>query len=279
MSVPLAKMLIDEPLVLKVIQINRNELYKLLSVSCLSDSELWTCGNDNILRLYKLQGELLRSVPTKSGYWPQDIAVTQSGDLVYTDPKDRSINLVSGTQIQTLITLQGWRPIHLCCTSSGDLLVIMESDDGKQTKVVRYSGSTEKQCIQWDDQGKPLYTSGNTIKYLTENRNLDICVADKDAGAVVVVSAAGKLRFRYTGPPSTPRKSLCPYGITTDSRANILMSDDNRRIHIIDQDGLFLRYIHNCGLQFPWGLCVDSRDNLFVAENITGKVKKLQYHK
>ncbi|XP_078331527.1 uncharacterized protein LOC144625199 [Crassostrea virginica] len=273
--------LLDEPRIL-IDTCIQTECRYLSSVSCLSDSELWTCGyNDNILRLYNLQGELLRSVKTKSRIIPYDIAVTRSGDLVYAYYSDSSINLVSGTQIQKLITLRGWTPRGLCSTASGDLLVSMNSDGYKQTKVVRYSGSTEIQSIQWDDQGKPLYSSGrsNYIKYLSENRNLDICVADYDAYAVVVVSAAGKLRFRYTGLPSTPGESFRPFGITTDSRANILTSDcNNHRIHIIDQDGGFLRFIHNCGLQDPWGLCVDSRDNLFVAE-YRGKVKKLQYYK
>nr|XP_022300237.1 uncharacterized protein LOC111108550 [Crassostrea virginica] len=267
--------LLDEPRILTDIQ---TEYRYLCSVSCLSDSELWTCGyNDNILKLYNLQGELLKTVQTKSGNEPSDIAVTRSGGLVYADSWDNSINLVSGTQIQRLITLRGWRPLGLCSTSSGDLLVIMDSRDGKETKVVRSSGSMEKQTIQWDNQGDLLYLFGG---YLSENRNSDICVADCVARAVVVVSKAGKLRFRYTGPPSTPGESFCPRGITTDSQANILTSDwKNHRVHIIDQDGHFLRFIHICGLQYPKGLCVDSRDNLFVAEEYTGKVKKLKYYK
>nr|XP_022297750.1 uncharacterized protein LOC111107073 [Crassostrea virginica] len=105
------------------------------------------------MRLYNLQGELLRSVHTKSGNILLDITVTQSGGLVYADFWDSSINLVSGTQIQTLITLSEWRHWDVCSTSSGDLLVIMTINDGKQTKVGRFSGSTERQSIQWDNQG------------------------------------------------------------------------------------------------------------------------------
>ncbi|XP_078321309.1 uncharacterized protein LOC111114765 [Crassostrea virginica] len=277
-SSPPARPLLDAPrLITDIPTTGYRDLY---NVSCLSNEEIWTSGDNKIMKLYNLKGEVQTSVQTKSGNIPQDITVTRSGGLVYADGMDRSINLVSGTQIKRLITLRGWRPLSLCSTSSGDLLVTMTSDKGKPTKVLRYSGSTEKQTIQRDDQGKPLYSSGYGYKYLSENRNSDICVADCFSGAVVVVSAAGILRFRYTGPPSTPGEPFRPYGITTDSQANILTSDyDNDRIHIIDQDGLFLRFLHNYGLHRPWDLCVDSRDYLFVAEQYTGKVKKLQYYK
>ena len=122
----------------------------LYNVSYLSDTEIWTSGEDNTLNLFNLKGKLIKSIQTKSGNVPEDITVNKSGNLVYTDYDDHSINLVSDTQlsftlfikrstpkIQTLITLRGWRPRGLCSTSSGDLLVIMTSDDYEQTKVVK----------------------------------------------------------------------------------------------------------------------------------------------
>jgi streptogramin lyase len=253
----------------------------LRSVICLSEEEFWTSARVGDMKCFNIQGAVINTIKTKSSERPFDIAVTGDGELVYTDGTTNTVYKVKSGQTEDVIKPQGWVPGKLCVTSSGDLLITMFSDDKTQSKVVRYSGSTEKQTIQHDDEGQPLYSGNATIKYISENRNLDICVADCGAGAVVVVNQAGKLRFRYTGQSSTTKSnSFNPRGITTDSQSQILTADgDNHCIHILDQTGQFLRYIDNCHLKEPYGLCVDKSDNFFVAEYFSGNVKKIKYMK
>nr|XP_022298560.1 uncharacterized protein LOC111107585 [Crassostrea virginica] len=186
---------------------------------------------------------LQKTIQTKSGYCPYDIAVDRDGALLYIDWTTRTVYKVKYDQTG-IITLKGWRPINLCIASSGDLMVTMFSENETQSKVIRYSGSAVKQTIQFDDEGQPLYSG-------------------------------------YNGHPSpTKNKPFKPVGITTDSQTRILTADkDNHCIHIIDAHGQFLRYIDNCGLSYPCGVCVDSNDSLFVCEYFKGNVIIIRYSK
>ncbi|XP_062616406.1 uncharacterized protein LOC134278093 [Saccostrea cucullata] len=272
-SSPPVKELLDETEIAATIDTGYGVLY---SVACLSDEKIWTSGYDKTMNLFSInQGSVLKSIRTKSGRWPYDIAVTKSGNLLYTDYNDRTVNIVKNEKIEEVIRIQNWRPWGLCSTSSDDLLVIIYSDDNKQSKVVHYSGSTEKKIIQFDDIGN---FSSPYYRYITENRNLDICVSDSRAKAVVVVNQAGKLRFRYTGHSPAPKnKPFSQRGISTDSHSHILSADEyNDCVHIIDQVGQFLHYIV-CGLSDPWGLCTDTNDNLFDAQYGNRQMKKLKY--
>ncbi|XP_048733271.2 uncharacterized protein LOC125649647 [Ostrea edulis] len=277
----LAKELMEKPELVSTIDTGYE---KLSSVVCLSEEDIWTSAKVNaVMKCFNIQGSLIKTIETKSGERPSGITVTTDGSLVYCDRGTNTVNKVKSGQTEEVIRLQGWIPQHLCVTSSGDLLVIMlrdvrNSDDVAQSKIVRYSGSTEKQTIQFDDQGQPLYSSGPLNKYISENRNLDICVADLRAGAVVVVNQSGKLRFRYTGRFSLRKRiPLIPRGIATNSQSQILTLDrDTLFIHILDQNGQFLRYIDNCNLNNPVGLYVDKSDSMYVAE-MNGSVKKFKY--
>nr|XP_022299154.1 uncharacterized protein LOC111107985 isoform X1 [Crassostrea virginica] len=268
--------LLDEPEVINTIKTGHNYLR---SVSRLNEEQIWTSGDTADIKCFNIQGVLQKTIKTKSGDWPRDIALDRDGALLYSEGKTGTVYKEKNDQTEEIITLQGWTPINLCVTSSDDLLVTMFSDDYTQSKVVRYSGSTVKQTIQFDDEGQPLYSGNGIIKYISENRNLDMCVADLGAGAVVVVNQAGKFQFKYTGHPSpTKNKPYIPRGITTDSQGRILTADrDNHCIHILDTDGQFLRYIDNCDLRDPYGLCVDNNDSLFVSEQNKGNVKKIRY--
>lgn len=267
--------LLDIP---EVINKFNTEYKNLRCVSVHSDQEIWTSAEVPEIKCFNIEGKSI-NVMTKSGQWPNDIAVTHDGCLLYSDEICQTVNKVTDRQEEEIIKLRGWIPGNLCVTSSGDLLVEMRDKPNTQDKIVRYFGSIEKQTIQYEENGKPLYSVNDNAKYLTENKNLDICVADYVAGAVVVVNQAGKLRFRYTGHPTLlMRKPFLPLGITTNSQSQILISDFNSHyIHILDHEGQLLRYIENMPNSF--GLCVDKHDNLFVAEYFNGNVKVIRYLK
>lgn len=189
--------LIDVPRIIANTDIQQG----LRKVSCVDNDQFWTCGLDKFMRLYTVYGELVKTIKTDSGTMPMDVAVTKNGDLIYTDPGNSTVNIVTNTQRNVVIRLKEWTPSFICCSSSGDFMVVMDNFDEEQTKIVRYSGSTEKQTIQFDAQGRrifmtALYCNIDCTKNIVENKNLDICVAGVHENAIIVINRAGELRFQ-----------------------------------------------------------------------------------
>lgn len=270
-SFPQTRPLVKEP---QVIATFTSGYKGLRSVASLNENEIWAFGNNSIIKLYNDRGEQLKSIQTKSRNEPIDIALTKSGDLMYADHHNQTVNIVKGKEIEEVIKLVGWRPLSISVSTSGDLLVMMNSDRNKQARIVRFTGSTEKQIIQFDVEGQPLYSTG-TDKFLTGNTNLDVCVADSDGRTVVVVRSDGRLRFRYSGHVSSGN-TFDPKGIATDCQGRILIADyEGDFIHILDMEGQFLQLI---SWQFngPKGISVDANNYLLIAD-YKDKVSKFQY--
>lgn len=108
-----------------------------------------------------------------------------------------------------------------------------------------------KQEIYKDENGEPIFEEGKEMHCLCfmENNNGDICISDDNADVMIVVNLAGKVRFRYDGKPARKNNQFSPRNIVTDSLNQIIIADySNSCLHIINQDGQFLKCVDNCGL-------------------------------
>lgn len=253
-------------------------------IACQSNEKLWIAGNEGSLKLFKCSALQSESGATRSCLTlkhvnlkgPTDIAVTTTGDLIYGIKLENIVFKLTKDKAEVLINLHDWRLLSLCITTFGELLVCMTDERKYSCRVVRFNQDPEIwQIIQYDHQGESLYTSGMLSKYIEENKNGDICVADCDAGAVVVTDKSGKLRFRYVGTISSQKNDqFCPVGIATDNMAQILVSD-SFQVHIVDNNGQFLRFL-DIICSNPMRLALDEDNNLFIADT-HGNVKMVVY--
>lgn len=81
----------------------------LRKVSCVDSEQFWACGLDKSIRLYNFQ----------SGIMPRDIAVTKNSDLIYTDPGDSTVNIVTNTQKYVVSRLKEWIPSFILLFTIG----------------------------------------------------------------------------------------------------------------------------------------------------------------
>jgi len=77
------------------------------------------------------------------------------------------------------------------------------------------------------------------------------------------------------GPPDY-RRLICPYGITTDSKGRIIVTDPGAMaVHIFDLDKKKYRRLESGkgeDLQSPIGVAVDAQDNIYVTDSRSGKI-------
>lgn len=251
----------------------------LWRISCLGTEEAWLSGKGKTITRVDIDGFVRESVTSNCQKTPVDIAVTRKGELIYSDSEHGTVNIVKNGVSETLITApRGWSPKGLCSTESGEILVNMNS--GVQNKVVRYKNRKIAQEIFKDEKGDLIFGKDKWMLFLVENRNEDICVSDYNADSVVAVDKAGRVRFRYNGSPAGGPEPFSPRQIVTDSLGQIIVADyNNVCIHILEQNGQFLKCLDKCGFHSLCGLSIDNMERLWVGLIDNGNVKVIQYMK
>ncbi|CAC5380995.1 unnamed protein product [Mytilus coruscus] len=133
--------------------------------------------------------------------------------------------------------------------------VVLQSSDGKQLN-----------CYERDKKGNRLFTLPIRI---TSNSTGKICVIDKtDAGEgrLVTIDSEGVVKWIYNGHPKKSHLKFNPTDIGTTSRDNIVVSDLNNAIHIINYNGQMVSFLQTetLGIMYPLSLDIYCKDELLI---------------
>lgn len=233
-------------------------------ISLIKSGKAWISDHMGNLILIDNSKKELKRICCTGGYGFHT-ATGKDTLLMVNHRKNQITEIQPDFSIKVLFSTGEWTP--LCIHHSkltGDLLIGMKrKSDGC---VARYNvRGHQLQKISSGVDGKSIYREPF---YITENKNGDICTSDWYQEALVVVNKSGCHRFSYH---STKGTKLCPGGVCTDKRGNILLHEASTpSIHRITQDGVLLDIIIRLytGFHFmPQGLCLDERQNLWVGTN------------
>lgn len=264
----------------KVIAVISTFYQPLCEVACWGKNEAWICGYSNTLTRIDINGKMNVHIGgTGMRSPPNDIAVTVHGDLIYIDSRKGKMK-TTGHDDSLVSIPQDWIPYRLCCSKSGDILICVSN--GLEKKIIRYHEKKITQEIHKDENRKIIFKEGKIRHalciHVVENNNGDVCISDDNAGVIIVVSLAGKVRFRYDGKPVRKNNKFRPINIVTDSLGQIIVADNgNSCLHILDQDGQFIKCVDNCELDNVQALSVDDEGRLWAGLYNSGIIKVIQY--
>ena len=248
-------------------------------IACQGSSLVWVSGIDDVIEAWVLQdGSCVTDIfKTRSARRPTDLAMSPKGRVVYSDHYKRKILKWVKGRIKVVLQFKKWRPLGICYTSGGELIVGPSNREYSQKKIRRYLGRSLRQEIQYDKEGRSVFTPGDLALFVEENKNSDLCVSDCQARIVLVMDRCGGVRTRYGG--GHVGDKFNPGCLATDSSCRVLVIDTgNDLIHILDQNGQLLGFIGGLsGVTGCVGIAVDRENRAWVTECHTAKIKVIQY--
>ncbi|XP_062571393.1 uncharacterized protein LOC134233435 [Saccostrea cucullata] len=278
-SIPGGSGLLKKAFVIKTIQTKERNILRFVYYK----SGIWICNHNSVIsyadinRRSSENPDIQIACPKR----PHDITVFNN-EICYSCGSE-GVFIVEIGESKLCLSIPEWLAEGLCATNKNELLVCVSNSWSQEIKIIRCDASRDKsklkitQEIQFNGE-QPLFQFGEYELFIAENKNEDICVSDTNADAVIVVDKFGKLRFKYQGEVMFDKILFRPDQIITDSLCNIIVTDYmNNCLHILDQNGLYLKCVDNCGLDFPIPIDIDEEGDLVVGNYLTGQIKVIRY--
>ena len=195
-------------------------------------------------------------------YDPAGVAVDSAGNLYIADSGNQRIRKVDLTG--TITTIAGTGEFGF----SGD-------------------GGPAVEAELHSPRGVAVDSAGNL--YIADSRNRRIRKVDS-TGTITTIAGTGEFGFSGDGGPAVEAELRSPRGVAVDSAGNVYIADSgNRRIRKVDSTGT-ITTIAGTGefgfsgdggpaveaeLRSPYGVAVDSAGNVYIADVIDQRIRKV----
>src|SRR5262249_16941935 len=126
--------------------------------------------------------------------------------------------------------------------------------------------------------------------YIADRDNDRIRKVDAETSIITTVAGNGKRGFSGDGGLATAASLNQPLGIAVDTHGNLFIADThNNRVRKVAPSGVITTVVgtgddaplgdngsaSSASLSLPWGLAVDNRDNLFIADWGHNRIRKV----
>jgi hypothetical protein len=229
---------------------------------------------------------------------PSDVAVDGQGNVYIADTPSHRVRKVSPSGVITTVAGTGKagssgdngpataaelnQPSGLALDSAGNLYIATfgpvrkVSPDGRITTILAESGD----ALAVDDKGN-VYITGDKGSEVTKV---------SPAGTTTTVAGTGKPGFSGDNDKATDAQVNFPSGLAVDGSGNVYIADlGNHRIRKVSPDGLITTVAGtgiagfsgdggpaaSARLDYPVDIAVDSSGNLYIADGVTNRVRKV----
>ncbi|KAK3105635.1 hypothetical protein FSP39_002385 [Pinctada imbricata] len=222
---------------------------RITCIHLLSDNEGWVHPmNTKINHLVDTSGIIEKSVDL--GCPVNNFAVSEDDTMYFCDVLEtQTVNRIDKHGISSLFSTAPLIPIHINLTRSEDLLITLVDEDkfdrkSTSRRLVRRTSMTGEAIMEYEydnDGTTPLFCKPACA---IELHNCNICVINATENdpvdTVYCFDCRGNVVFKYKAIDN----SFNPVDICCNNDGNILISDScNRRVHVIDLNGKFVRYL------------------------------------
>lgn len=236
-----------------------------------------------LVHLVDKEGNVLKTVD--AGCKVDDIC-TNNGNLVISSHEAKCIKFLNSNfeVVKTIETEKVPRGVYF--TSDTELVVCcvknLHHRNGDISSIVKLRADTgdlkDMDCSEYLVQ--PWRVAVNHI-------NGDICVSDRNKGAILIFDNEGVLKATYSGPDTSTRHPLAPHAVCCDRFGQIFAVDyTNHTVHVLDPLGRFRGFLIMdtelekraifMGTSSPFSLTIDSVGDVWVG-NKFGYLTILKY--